>query len=63
MKEINLKFKTEADYNGFKILLDTGYIELTKFYDGKKDYEDSLGVRKIYAAIWQQLEEQKNVAE
>lgn len=62
MKEINLKFKTEAEYTGFKVLLDTGFIELTKFYDGKKNYKNSLGVRKVYAAVWQQLEEQKNVA-
>ncbi len=63
MKEINLKFKNEADYNSFKVLLDTGFIELTKFYDSKKSYNNSLGVRRIYANIWQQLEGIKDAAE
>lgn len=63
MKEINLKFKNEVDYNSFKVLLDTGFTELTKFYDGKRDYKNSLAVRTIYATIWNQLEGQKDVVE
>ena len=58
MKEILLKFKTEDEFNGFRFMLDSGFCKLTEMFDEQKDYSSSLGVRKRYADIWQQIEGQ-----
>lgn len=44
-------------------MLETGCSVLIKHYEKNNQLDQSLGVRQHYAEVWQQIEEQKNVAE